>query len=456
LFKNTDIHYQAAASVRGSTLCSYLIGLAAVRRGLDVSYETYLGDASKAFFRSRPDFTGAYLKIGDGRHTLFFDRSRGEKSMAVTNNTAVSKSHAKTLLQHRGISTPAGRDFSKKSVAAAQKFLAGSARAKFIMKPVDGSLGRGVILGLSPEEIIKTLQKKDTPWIVEEMISGPEYRVYVVDNSAVAAFERIAPYVVGDGVRTIEQLIDARNHSMSANPHSAKSTVDTLAATRFLATAGRNLGDKLKYLEQASLDARKFAPGRDIKDVTNTIPAAVTTEAVKALRALGLPNGGVDVLYDSNDNRPYVLEVNPRAHIGGHSFPTIGDGQGLAVPDAILDYYFPTSKANKRHNNFGLDFAAIQTALASCAIERISPLAPKDEWILRHVPLNCSCDQAQRVVDMLRLVTIHVNWWQRTDGDNRIDAYFLKPGLEGFHKTVKGSRTAVVTREVDQLICSAP
>jgi len=457
LFKNADIHYQAAARVRGSTLCSYLIGLAAVRRGLDVSYETYLGDTAKAFFRSRPDLTGAYLKIGDGRHTLFFDRSRGEKSMAVTNNAAVSKSHAKKLFQHKGISTPAGREFSRKSVAAAQKFFAGFAQAKFIMKPVDGSLGRGVILGLSLEEVIKNLETKDVPWIVEEMISGPEYRVYVVDNTAVASFERVAPHVVGDGKRTIQQLIDARNQSWAGTPYNAApAIIDTRDAATLLSKMGRSLAEKPRYLESVALDARKFAHGRDIKDVTDTIPAEVTKEAVRALQAIGLPNGGVDVLFDEDRKCPYVLEVNPRAYIGGHTFPTIGLGQGLAVPNAILDYYFPTSKANKRHNNFALDFGAIQTALASCAIERISPLVPKDEWILRHVPLNCSCDQAQRVVDMLRLVTIHVNWWRRTDGDNRIDAYFLKPGLEGFHKTVKGSKTAVVTREVDQLICGAP
>lgn len=421
-----------------------------------MSYETYLGDSSKAFFRSRPDLTGAYLKIGDGRHTMFFDRSRGEKSLTASNNAAVSKSHAKKLFQHKGISTPAGREFSKKSVAAAQKFFATSDQAKFIMKPVHGSLGRGVILGLSPEEVIKNLEARDVPWIVEEMIIGPEFRVFVVDNIPVASFERIAPHVIGDGKRTIQELIDARNQSWTGAPYNAGlAIIDTLDAATFLSKAGRSLAEKPRYLESVALDVRKFAHGRDIKDVTDTIPAEVTKEAVRALQAIGLPNGGVDVLFDEDRKCHYVLEVNPRAYIGGHTFPTIGLGQGLAVPNAILDYYFPSSKTNKRHSNFALDFGAIQTALASCAIERISPLVPKDSWILRPISLTCSCEEAKRIVDMLRLVTIHVNWWRKSNGDNQIDAYFLKPGLEGFHKTVKRSRTAVVTREVDLQICSA-
>jgi len=456
MFDKADIHYHTAARVQDAALCSYLIGLAAVRRSLDVSYETYLGDSSKSFFRSRPDLTGGYLRVGDGKRTFFFDRSRGEKSFSIDSNAATSKSRSKILFQSKGISTPSGREFSKKSVNGALKFFEKSMQSKFIMKPVSGSLGKGVVLGLTADEVIKRLQSSDQPWIVEEMIFGQEYRVFVVDRIAVASFERIAPCVVGDGMMTIQQLIDARNKSMSINPHSSKSTVDVLAALSFLVAAGRDLGDKPKYLEQVSLDIRKFAPGRDIKDVTYTIPNVVAAEAVKALNATGLPNGGVDVLYDSDRNRPYVLEVNARAHIGGHSFATIGVGQGLAVPDAILDHYFPASRANRRHNNFALDFAAIQNALASCAVERISPVVPKEEWIVRSVPLICGLGEAQHVVNMLNLVTIHVNWWRRIEGDNRIDAYFLKPGLEGFKKTVKGSRTAVVTRDVDRLICNAP
>lgn len=456
MFAKADIHYHSAAAVQGEALCSYLIGLAAVQRGLDVNYETYLGDSSKSFFRSRPDFTGSYLRISDGKRAFFFDRSRGEKSFAIDNNAAASKSLTKAMFYKKGVSTPSGRDFSKKSVGSALKFFEKSMQSKFIMKPVSGSLGKGVRLGLSADQVIERLKSSEKSWIVEEMIVGPEYRVFVVDKIAVATFERIAPSVIGDGILTIQQLIDARNSSMSKNPHSRKSTVDPFGAMQFLAASGRKLEDKLKYLEQAALDARKFAPGRDIKDVTDTVPSVVIAEAVKALNATGLPNGGVDVLYDSDRNCPYVLEVNPRAHIGGHSFPTMGDGQGLAVPHAILDHYFPASKANVRHNNFALDFTAIQTALASCAVERVSPIAPKDDWIQRFVPLTCTRDEAQHIVDMLRLVTIHVNWWRRSDGDNRIDAYFLRPGLEGFRKTVKGSRTAVVSSEVDRMICEAP
>lgn len=454
MLDKADIHYQAAANISLSRQSSYLIGLATVRRGLDVSYETYLGDASKSFLRSRPNFIGDYMRIGDGQRSYFFDQSRGEKSFAVASNASLSKTHAKNLFQSKGVSTPQGREFSAKSIGAAQKFLEKTAQSKFIIKPASGSLGKGVVLGLSAEEAIKQISDSNMPMIIEEMIAGPEYRVYVVGGTAVGAFERIAPKVVGDGVRTIQQLIDARSQLLIGRPLSDQSTVDPLSVVAFLARSGRSLDDKPKYLEHVTLDDRKFAPGRDVKNVTDTVYAEVTAEAVKALQCVGLPNGGVDVLFDSERKCAYVLEVNSRAHIGSHSFPTIGEGQGLAVPDSILDFYFPASKAQKRYDNFALDFDAIQSALATGAIERASPITPKDSWILRHVPLACSREEAERIVSMLQLVTIHVNWWRKSDGDNRIDAYFLKPGLEGFRKTVRASKTAVVTRDVDRLMCS--
>ncbi|MBR2655603.1 MAG: hypothetical protein IKD58_03780 [Loktanella sp.] len=454
MLDKADIHYQTAANVPFSLQSSYLLGLAAVRRGLEISYETYLGDATKSFLRSRPDFTGGYLRIGDGQRSYFFDQSRGEKSFAVASNASHFKSNAKKIFQSKGVSTPLGREFSKKSLGAVQKFFEKTAASKFIIKPAAGSLGKGVILGLSADEVIKQMSDSTEPMIVEEMITGPEYRVYVVGDTAVGVFERIAPKVVGDGMRTIQQLIDARSQLLIGSPLSDQSTVDPLSVMAFLAKSGRSLDDKPKYLEHVTLDDRKFAPGRDVKNVTDTVYAEVTAEAVKALQCVGLPNGGVDVLFDSERKCAYVLEVNSRAHIGSHSFPTIGEGQGLAVPDSILDFYFPATNVKNRYDNFALDFDAVQSALATGAVERVSPITPKDSWILRHVSLACSSEEAGRIVNMLKLVTIHVNWWRKSDGDNQVDAYFLKPGLEGFRKTVRASKTAVVTRDVDRLICS--
>jgi hypothetical protein len=106
MLDKADIHYKTAAAIPGSLQSSYLIGLAAVRRGLNVSYETYLGDASKSFFRTRPDFTGGYLRIGDGERTYFFDRSRGEKSFAVANNASHFKGHAKKSSKAREFRPP--------------------------------------------------------------------------------------------------------------------------------------------------------------------------------------------------------------------------------------------------------------------------------------------------------------------------------------------------------------
>ena len=47
--------------------------------------------------------------------------------------------------------------------------------------------------------------------IVEELFSGRDFRVLVVDGRMTAASERTPAQVTGDGVRTVRELIEAAN-----------------------------------------------------------------------------------------------------------------------------------------------------------------------------------------------------------------------------------------------------
>ena len=44
--------------------------------------------------------------------------------------------------------------------------------------------------------------------MVERLLTGRNYRLLVVDNKLIAASERTPCTVIGDGVRTIKELID--------------------------------------------------------------------------------------------------------------------------------------------------------------------------------------------------------------------------------------------------------
>src|SRR5699024_7010840 len=48
--------------------------------------------------------------------------------------------------------------------------------------------------------------------------SGNDYRLYVVGDQVVGAILRIPPNIIGDGVNTIETLIESKNEERKFNP----------------------------------------------------------------------------------------------------------------------------------------------------------------------------------------------------------------------------------------------
>src|SRR5262249_13789627 len=87
------------------------------------------------------------------------------------------------------------------------------------LKPRYGNQGRGVVTNLRCREQVaqayKTAQKVSPHVIVENHLSGRDYRLLVVGGRLAAAALREPAQVIGDGVRTIQQLIDDANRDPS-------------------------------------------------------------------------------------------------------------------------------------------------------------------------------------------------------------------------------------------------
>ena len=430
-------------------LSRYLIALAAVRRGYTVCFETFVSSETKSFFGSKPNYTGRYLSVSDGRRTVYFDGTRGQDSFAQSNNVATNKDESGRIFHAKGVRTPRSIVVWPSEIDKLSDFLRDSVAERFIMKPSAGSLGQGVEINLSHQDVFDGLIGKTGKWIIQEMIRGDEYRVFVCKNKAIATFQRHAPQVVGDGISSVKTLIDRKNESTSRGGTSYN-LIDSNQCGIYLRSNGRSLNDIPRFLERVLLSEKNFSSGLEATDATETVPEVVKDEAIRAVSAVGLPNAGVDVLYCKERKLPYVLEVNPRANIQYHTFPSRGRGQGLSVPDSILDTYFPKRREAARVPNFPVDFVGITDALSSGLFRRVELVSPKDDWICKTVKLPCSKDEALKIVEMLKLVCIFVNWHHRANGDNRIDAFFLKRGYKGFQETVRSNSISVVNKEVDR------
>ena len=94
-----------------------------------------------------------------------------------------------------------------------------------VVKPRDGNQGRGVATNLTTrEQIVAAYQAalvESKEVVVEKFAPGHDYRLLVVGGKVVAAARREPAQVLGDGMRTIRELVNAANLDPRRGEHHA-------------------------------------------------------------------------------------------------------------------------------------------------------------------------------------------------------------------------------------------
>ena len=83
------------------------------------------------------------------------------------------------------------------------------------MKPFNANHGRGITIHLTTADEVRpafeVAREHSRSVIVESFITGDDHRMLVIDGQLVAVSKRVPGHVVGDGTRTIEQLVEEVN-----------------------------------------------------------------------------------------------------------------------------------------------------------------------------------------------------------------------------------------------------
>lgn len=179
--------------------------------------------------------------------------------------------------------------------------------------------------------LLKLLFKNDNTVLIEEFIKGKEYRFLVIDDEVVGILHRVPANVIGDGEKTISELVEIKNQRFIKR----KGYVTPLEKIRleenaalFLKQQGKDFNyipkkDEIVYLRENS----NISTGGDSVDYTDDIPQKFKKIAVNAARAAGAKICGVDMMLEdySDENTNYAiieLNFNPAIHI--HSYPYKG------------------------------------------------------------------------------------------------------------------------------------
>jgi D-alanine-D-alanine ligase-like ATP-grasp enzyme len=390
----------AAMGAQGISLCAFLVSLAAFQRGLNVTFYYERASIDPRYAKALPQgHRGEIFSISNGARTHVFSRTMGDKIDQAANVIAEDKHLTKAALKRAGIKTPEGIVVDKSQTALIDGFLRQNRGKQFVVKPFNGTLGSDVHTNLEAAQVPFIINSMGSSRILlEEHVSGIEYRVYVVDGRYIASYITIPANVVGDGHNSIQHLIEQKNTVRLNNPSLVNYPIkDSGTISDFIGNNGFNLNSVPLAGERIFLsDAFSSSRGGDPVDATHTAPEALKIVAVNACRAIGLTVCGLDAIVRETNEGPevYVLELNQRPHIGAQSFPIDGPGQGNSIAEAIVDYYFPETISNRMLPSLAYDFGFIKSAMESMQVSSISLPSIKEEWKMIRLRLSGSSADA--------------------------------------------------------------
>jgi cyanophycin synthetase len=214
-----------------------------------------------------------------------------------------------------------------------------------VMKPLNERHGKDVVVGLETVDDVIQHYRAGTSVLIEEQLSGEEYRVVCVDYQFVAAAYRKPAYVVGDGVHSITELVAEKNkHPWRGEGHQnnlTKIVVDAsveefMKEQGFTATDIPPAGQEVLLRKTANLST-----GGEAWNISDQVHPQNKQLFEEIARRCDLNVIGIDVMCQDitqpivHQSKAGIIEVNASPGLRMHHFPI--QGEAVNVARLILD-----------------------------------------------------------------------------------------------------------------------
>lgn len=323
----------------------------AARRALGPTTQALVDEARRRDIPVTRLERGSLIRLGQGRYQQLIRASITGRTSMLATEAAGDKDYTKQLLAAHGIPVPSGEVVRDEEGA-----LDAATRLGYplVTKPRDGNHGRGITTGiLDPRQLragfhAARAQAKAGEVIVERFFAGRDHRILVVDGKVVAVAERLPAAVRGDGVSTIEQLVEEVNRDPRRGLGHEKvmtrikldaAAIDLLAREGLSPASVPERGQSVVLATTANIST-----GGTAIDRTNEVHTDNAAIAARAAMALGLDVAGVDFIAPDiakpvRETGGGVIEVNAAPGFRMHLEPSEGASRDVARP--VIEMLFP-------------------------------------------------------------------------------------------------------------------
>lgn len=291
----------------------------------------------------------AYVQLGYGAKYKKIDASVANTTSMIGVELAGNKHRTKQILTDVFVPVPRGV-----TITDVENLQAAVDEVGFpvVVKPLDGNQGKGATTDIRTIECaidaFNRAKEFSQKIIVERFIAGRDFRALVVNYKFVAAAMRTPAAVIGDGVHTIQELIDSVNKDpRRGNGHCNLLTKIIVDEATMEILAKNELTLESVLLESKELwlkTTANLSTGGTSEDVTDKVHPANVSLFERIARTMELDICGIDIMAPNlsqpvRESGGAVIEVNAAPGLRMHLEPTIGTPRNVAAP--IVDMLFP-------------------------------------------------------------------------------------------------------------------
>ena len=299
--------------------------------------------------------TNSLVQLGYGINQMRFQATITCKTSSIAVDIACNKEQTKKMLEAASIPVANG------GICVDEEDLEEVIQKigyPIVIKPLDGNHGKGASINIkNKKDAIEGLayaKKYSHRVIVEKFITGFDFRVLIIDNKLVAAAKREPAHIKGDGVRTIQELIEETNkdprrgyghENVLTQIDVDRDTTDLLGKLNYtLDTIPKK--NEVVYLKSTA----NLSTGGTSIDVTDMMHPENIFLCERISRVIGLDVCGVDIMAKNltqplKENGGCILEVNAAPGFRMHLAPSEGLPRNVAAP--VIDMLYPPGKPSR-------------------------------------------------------------------------------------------------------------